>query len=200
MPSRADSGRPAYRCSRHGAMRSKRLESGARGAMNGSGADAAARLESDGSGAVIDKSASAVRDRVTPCQPSGHQTSSSKVKGVLDASGLSAPWDRDSLARRQTYRTCAPARRCGANRSAAADRRGRGRCGAAPADGGGSRPPQEGFRSVAANWQQETRNLCSSMAFRHGSLLQDRWWERYAAESPECLDTLPAVPRRAVKT
>lgn len=37
--------------------------------------------------------------------------------------------------------------------------------GAAPAYGGGSRPPQDGFRADAANWQQETQNLRIAAGF-----------------------------------
>ena len=42
---------------------------------------------------------------------------------------------------------------------AAADLPAGGTYRAAPAYGGGSRPPQDGFRVDAANWQQETPNL-----------------------------------------
>jgi hypothetical protein len=46
-----------------------------------------------------------------------------------------------------------------ANRSPLPTVRPGARKGAAPAYGGGSRPPQDRFMADAANWQQETQNL-----------------------------------------
>jgi len=63
--------------------------------------------------------------------------------------------------------------------------RARGADCAAPAYGGGSRPPQDGFRVVAANWQQETQNPWVRAASRSITLLHCRRAVRNAAESPE---------------
>ena len=57
-----------------------------------------------------------------------------------------------------------------------------------------------GFRSVAANWQQETGNLWPDCDFHCSGVLQHCRGADYAAESPECYGNTPAAFRHAVKT
>src|SRR6218665_1295317 len=121
-------------------------------------------VESEGYGASNDKRATANRDRVTVCLPGGHQTSSLRT-GAMESAGSSAPRGRDSLFEASNVPHLGRRTRRSANRSPPPTVRPGAQEGAAPAYGGGSRPPQDGFRADAANWQQETQNLRIAAGF-----------------------------------
>jgi hypothetical protein len=115
-------------------------------------------MESEGYGASNDKRATAIRDRVTVCPLDGHQTSSLR-DGAMESAAPSAPKGRDSLFEASNVPHLGRRTQNKRNRSPLPTVRPGAHGGAAPAYGGGSRPPQDGCKADAANWQQETQNL-----------------------------------------